>query len=176
VITNSNPGSIYQEVFTHQGIGTLISNFPDGIIRNGTPKDVFLVSRLMKPYIDRGLLLPISEENLQNEIFEFELYIINNSVVAGAKIIDYGEASELAKFFSLPRFRRRGHARTLALSLIDKARERNKKYVFSLSVTKNMWDFFLSLGFYEVSRELLPDSWKEHYDFSRDSKAFKLDL
>ncbi len=176
VVTNSTPGSLYQEVFTHQGIGTLISNFPEGEIRNGSTKDIFIVSRLMKPYVERGLLLPIPPEDMEKEIFEFQLYIINGSIVAGAKIIDFGEACELAKFFSLPRFRRRGHAKTLAISLIQKAKDKNKKYVFSLSVTKNMWDFFLSLGFSEIERELLPEDWKNNYDFSRNSKAFKLDL
>jgi N-acetylglutamate synthase-like GNAT family acetyltransferase len=176
VIIDSSPGALFQEVFTHQGRGTLLTKEYNNEIRRGEPKDVFTVSRLIKPHIERGLILPMTEEELASEIGNFLLYVINGSIVAGAKIINYGDTGELSKFFSLPRFRRRGHARLVATSLIEEAKKMGKKYVFSLSISPGMWDFFQSLGFSEIDRKDLPKEWQEGYDFTRNSKAFILHL
>jgi len=176
VIIDSSPGALFQEVFTHQGRGTLLTKEYNNEIRRGESKDVFTVSRLIKPHIERGLILPMTEDELASEISNFLLYVINGSIVAGAKIINYGDTGELSKFFSLPRFRRRGHARLVALALIEEAKNSGKKYVFSLSVSPGMWEFFLALGFQEIDRKGLPKAWKDAYDFSRKSKAFVLYL
>ncbi len=176
VIIDPAPGALFQEVFTHQGRGTLLTKEYNNEIRRGESKDVFTVSRLIKPHIERGLILPMTDEELAGEINNFLLYSINGSIVAGAKIINYGDTGELSKFFSLPRFRRRGHARLVALALIEEAQKTGKKYVFSLSISPGMWDFFISLGFQEIDRNALPVEWKNGYDFSRKSKAFALYL
>lgn len=176
VIIDSSPGALFQEVFTHQGRGTLLTKEYNNELRRGEPKDVFTVSRLIKPHIEKGLILPMTEEELASEIGNFLLYIINGSIVAGAKIINYGNTGELSKFFSLPRFRRKGHARMVALALIEEAKEMGKEYVFSLSISPGMWDFFVSLGFTEIDRKQLPKEWQQGYDFTRNSKAFILHL
>jgi N-acetylglutamate synthase-like GNAT family acetyltransferase len=176
VIIDDAPGALYQEIFTHQGRGTLITDEYPNNIRHGRPEDVFMVRRMMKPYISAGVLLPVSEEEISSQIQDFLLYTINDSIVAGARMKEYGSGVELAKFFCLPRFRRRGHARTLAQKFIDTAREMKKEYIFSLSITPGMWDFLKSLGFHETERESLPDAWKANYNFQRKSKAFLLSL
>lgn len=176
VLIDDAPGAFFQEIFTHQGRGTLITDEYPNIIRWGEAKDIFSISRLMKPYIDRGILLPVHQDELKSEISHFLLYTINDAIVAGARMYHYDDAVELAKFFCLPRFRRRGHARSLALDFIDQSRKLGKKYVFSLSVSEGMWEFLKSLDFVEVDRNSLPQAWKDHYDFNRASKAYKLDL
>lgn len=176
VLIDDAPGAIFQEIFTHQGRGTLVTDEYPNLIRWGEPKDIFSISRLMKPYVERGIILPINEAEIKNEINNFLLYTINEAIVAGARMYHYEDTAELAKFFCLPRFRRRGHAKSLALSFIEKAKEMDKKYIFSLSVSEGMWEFLRSLNFVEVDRESLPASWKNKYDFNRSSKAFKLDL
>jgi len=176
VFIDDSPGALFQEIFTHQGRGTLITDEYPNCIRKGEKKDVFMVSRLMKPYIEMGILLPFSEGELQEQINDFMLYCINDSIVAGARMKAYGEWAELAKFFCLPRFRRRGHARNLTLALINNARAEGKKFVFSLSIAPGMWDFLQSLNFKEIERELLPKEWLKAYDLNRKSKAFYLEL
>lgn len=180
VLIDDTPGSLFQEIFTHQGRGTLITDEYPNTIRWGEPRDLFAVSRLMKPHIERGILLPVSDEDLKKEIHHFLLYTINDAIVAGARMYHYETkdknkgAVELAKFFCLPRYRRRGHARSLAQNFINQAKEMGKEYVFSLSVSEGMWEFLKSLDFEEVDRSELPEEWKNTYDFNRPSKAFRL--
>ncbi len=176
ILIDDAPGALYQEIFTHQGRGTLITDEYPNHIRQGNLRDVFMVSRMMKPYVSTGLILPVSEEELALQIQDFLLYTINESIVAGARMKEYESGIEIAKFFCLPRFRRRGHARALAEKLIENARSINKEFIFSLSIAPGMWDFLKSLGFQEVKRESLPETWKANYNFERKSKAFVLKL
>jgi N-acetylglutamate synthase-like GNAT family acetyltransferase len=131
---------------------------------------------LMSPSIKAGNVLSVSEEAVAHDIDQFYVYCVNDAIIASAKLIDYGAAAELGKFCTLPRYRGRGRARKLARNLIQRAREEGKVYVFGLSTSKEMWDFFKDLGFTETPRETLPDDWKRNYDFNRPSRAFRLDL
>ena len=139
---------------------------------------------MLKPSIDNGWVLNVSEDQIAKLIKQFYVYTINTKIVAAAMIQDYTEdqtkvgsgAVELAKFCTIPRFQGRGVARELAKRLIQEAKQMNKSYVFSLSTNQAMWNLFHSLGMIETKREELPKKWLENYDLSRPSRAFKLKL
>lgn len=169
-------GELFQEIFTHRGKGTLLTNDYPNEVRRGQISDVMDLLLIMKPYIQSKLILPISEDELSETIDSYVVYQVNRSIVASARIIDYGIAAELGKFCTMPRYQGRGRARELAISMIESMKKAKKQYLFALSIEPRMWDFFKSLDFQECDREALPDSWKEKYDFSRASKAFRYNL
>ena len=169
-------GSLFQEIFSHEGHGTLITDKYSINIRQAKESDIISIHRMLKPSIDNGWVLEISEDKIADLIKQFYVYTINTKVVAAAMIQDYDDAVELAKFCTIPRFQGRGGARKLANRLIKEAKETSKSYVFSLSTNKAMWNLFSSLGMKETQREKLPKKWLEHYDLKRSSKAFKLEL
>ena len=176
VLLEGKPGVLFQEVFSHRGKGTLFTKDYPNIVRRGRLSDVMDLAILMKPNISAGVLLPITEDEIAKEIEKFFLYTVNGAVVAASKLVDYGEAAELAKFTTLPRYQGRGRAKQLATLMIDEAKALGKKFVFSLSIEPKMWQFFLGLGFEEVSREELPLEWQQGYNLSRPSKAFRMYL
>lgn len=176
IILDDSTGSLFQEIFTHRGKGTLLADDYKNTIRQATPEDAHQISLLMRPYRHGSLILPTTEDDILSEIDSYLVYTVNHQVVAAARLKNYGETSELAKFSTLPRYQGRGRAQDLAKALIDIARNNAKKAVFALSVEPKMWDFFQRLGFEEVSREKLPEQWQVGYDFSRQSKAFWMNL
>lgn len=176
VLLQGSSGSLFQEIFTHRGKGTLFTKDYANIVRRGRLSDVTEIALLMRPYIASGSILPVGEEDLAREIESYFVYTVNGAIVATAKLADYGDAAELAKMCTLPRFQGRGRARRLAETMIEEAKAKGLAYVFSLSIEPKMWQFFLGLGFEEVSRESLPPKWVESYDFSRPSKAFRLNI
>ncbi len=176
VLLEGKSGSLFQEIFSHSGKGTLFTEDYPNIIRRATLSDVTEISLLMKPNVAAGLILPLTENEIAGHIESFFVYTVNGAIVAAARLADYGEACELAKFSTLARFQGKGRARQLALEMIDHARKANKKYVFALSVEPKMGQFFEGLGFAAAKRQSFPQSWSEHYDFSRPSKGFKLVL
>ena len=67
-------------------------------------------------------------------------------------------------------------ARELAEKMIQTVKNAEKDYIFALSVEPKMFEFFKSLGFKECERSVLPESWRDKYDMSRQSRAFKLNV
>ena len=173
-------GSLFQEIFSHEGSGTLITDKYSIDIRQAEENDIISIHRMLKPSIDAGWVLDVNEDQIAKLIKQFYVYTINTKVVAAAMIQDYTEnnikAVELAKFCTIPRFQGRGGARRLANRLIQEAKKTNKSYVFSLSTNQAMWNLFNSLGMTETERKKLPKKWLENYDLTRPSKAFKLML
>jgi len=176
VILEGRSGTLYEEIFTHRGSGTLLTDDYPNVIRQGRDGDLTDLLMLVKHAVQQGSVLPVSEATLAETIHDYFLYTVNDSIVAAATLIDYGKSAELAKFCTLPRYQGKGRAKTLALQMIEKAAELKKEYVFALSVNPKMWDFFLGLGFVETAREELPKGWCTQYDFDRPSKAFRKNI
>jgi len=176
VLVNSDMGSLFEEIFTHRGSGTLLTSDYPNIIRLGQKSDLRDLFMLIKHEMLAGSILPLSEETLADNINDYFVFTVNGSIVAAATLIDYGHAAELAKFCTLPRYQGKGRAMQLAKNMIEKATEEKKEYVFALSINEKMWTFFKNLGFSEVDRKVLPQQWQNQYDFSRPSRAFRLIL
>ncbi|MCC6932875.1 MAG: GNAT family N-acetyltransferase [Deltaproteobacteria bacterium] len=172
VLLRTEAGAIFEEIFTHRGRGTLFSDKYPNIVRRATPSDTKDISLLIKAHVADKLILPISEEDIFKQIHLFHVYTVNEAIVATARLTEYGNVAELAKFCTLPRYQRQGRAHELAMALINKAREMGKDYVFALSIVPQMWKFFHDLGFIEVDRQTLPEEWTRNYDFARPSKGF----
>jgi N-acetylglutamate synthase-like GNAT family acetyltransferase len=96
--------------------------------------------------------------------------------VCAAALRSYGDSVELAKLCTLPRFQARGRARALVLALVEEARKQGKRMIFALTVQPYVGEFFERLGFKPIERELLPEQWRQGYDFSRPSKAYNMQL
>jgi amino-acid N-acetyltransferase len=176
VLLKGKRGNLFQEIFTHRGKGTLLTSDYPNVIRPGRLSDVMDITLLMKPYIRSGSILPVSEDQLAAEIAAYFVYTVNNSIVAVARLKDYGEAAELAKFCTLPRYQGKGRARELAERMIETARNQRKTYIFALSIEPRMFMFFRNLGFQTVEREQLPAEWRRQYDLNRPSRAFRLKI
>ncbi len=176
IILAGTSGTLFEEIFTHRGNGTLLTEDYPNLIRQGRDSDLTDLLMLIKHEMQQGSILPVAEVAIAENIHNYFVYTVSDSIVASATLVDYGATAELAKFCTLPRYQGKGRARQLALQMIEKAAKLNKDYVFALSVNPQMWDFFLGLGFAEVTREELPHDWQAQYDFSRPSKAFKKTL
>ena len=172
VLLEGSSGCLFEEIFSHRGRGTLITSDYPNIIRQGQTSDIMDIALLMKPYIDTGMILPVTEEDLSNDINNYYVYSVNNSIVAASMLKDHGIAAELAKFSTLPRYQGKGRAKELAEMMIEKANLAKKQFIFALTVEPKMFEFFSSLGFEECDRDLLPEIWKSKYDMTRPSIAF----
>lgn len=173
VLVQARRGSVYEEVFTHAGSGTLFtSEFPNEL-RPARRSDVRDIMAIMGPQIADRTLTPLSEEGLLSLIPHFTVYCLNEQIVAAAALIEFGDSYELSKLCTLPRYQAKGRARALVESLIERARREGKRAVFALTVQDYVGAFFERIGFACVSRESLPATWQQGYDFSRNSKAYQ---
>jgi N-acetylglutamate synthase-like GNAT family acetyltransferase len=176
VLAEARRGSVFEEVFTHAGSGTLFTEDYPNILRPAIEGDVREIMAIMQPYVAEGALKPVTEEELLKVVRSFMVYSVNGQIVCAAALIPYGNSCELGKLCTLPRFQARGRARALVLALIDEARKQGRDAIFALTVQPYVGEFFEKLGFVQVPREELPDEWKKGYDFSRPSKGYSYKL
>ena len=172
VLLDGDSSSLFQEVFTHLGCGTMLTATPPNRARVAELSDVLAISNLMRPYVQEGVLLPMNEDTVARRVGEFLVYTANDAVIGAARLTPYGTGGELGSICTLPRYRGQGLAREIAAAIFGVAESRGYDMVFSLSTSPTMWEFFLSLGMEIIEREQLPESWQALYDFARPSKAF----
>ncbi len=176
IVLEARVGTLYQEVFSHRGVGTLFAEEYPAQFRSALPSDVGDIALLMKPYIKIRQILAVTESQIFDTLDGYCVHTMNGQLVATAKLTDYGDCAEIGKICTLPRYQHKGRARALTEWIIHKAKQQGKRWVFSLSTQGRMFVFFRQLGFNEVPREDLPQAWKVGYDFQRPSRAFRLDL
>jgi N-acetylglutamate synthase-like GNAT family acetyltransferase len=176
VLLEGQNTQLFGEVFTHDGAGILFNPSRRASIRQARVGDTTDIALLLRPEIEAGRILPVDEETVERNIRHFWIYEVDGLMVGVARLKPYGTWAELAHFSTLPRYRGKGRARDLALSMIEQARKMQHDAVFALSIDPRMWEFFQSLGFRESPREKLPPEWQSQYDFSRPSHAFLLEL
>ncbi|MBI4083104.1 MAG: GNAT family N-acetyltransferase [Candidatus Lambdaproteobacteria bacterium] len=176
ILLEGEQGQLFREVFTHNGAGVLVNRVRLSRIRQARIEDVTEIALLLAPEVARGAILPMDENALEANIDRYWVYEVDGVIVCSAGLKLYGEWAELAQFAAPPRYRGRGRARGLALALIDHARTLGLRRLFALSIDARMWGFFRSLGFAEVERTALPETWQAGYDLTRPSRAFLLEL
>lgn len=176
VLIEGRTGDLFREVFTHDGAGILFNATGQARIRGAEMPDVTDIALLLRPEIEAGRIRPVSEDHIERNIHNYWIYEIDGMPVGLACLRHHGDEAEMSQFSTLPRYRGKGRAKELARFLIERARERGYRGVFALSVDERMWEFFLALGFERVARETLPEGWREKYDLSRPSRAFRMVL
>lgn len=172
VLLEGKTTALFQEVFTYDGAGLLFNRAKTTVIRPAQVGDITHIMMLLRPEIEAKRILPVTEATIERDIAHYRVYEVEGDIVGLARLKIYGAWAEMAQFITLHRYRGRGRARELAARLEEEARAQGLDAVFALSVEPRMWAFFQSLGFREIDRQLLPDTWKQNYDFNRPSHAF----
>lgn len=144
----------------------------DNTVRSATNADIMEVWFLIKHYVEINLLLPISEWELVENIQNYFVHQVNQSIIGCATLENHGDMLELRSFCTTEKHQNQGHAQKFVKNMLQQALQQNKKALFALSTQPRVWDFFLRLGFQSISRQQLPKNWQKKYDFSRLSKAF----
>lgn len=176
VFVQAQAGALFQEIFTHQGSGTLVAQSYQKSIEPAGAADLMDLLLLMRPYVKSGAILPVDERELAHEVGDYWVYRLDGNIVATARVKAMGDWVELGKFCSLPRYQGKGRARELVAQVASAMKAQGKRYLFALTIEPKMAQFFTRAGFEAIEREALPAAWSQGYDFSRPSNAFRLSL
>lgn len=168
-------GVILKEIFSNQGIGTMIHDDPFEKIKPLDHQSIPHVMRLIKPYIDQGLLVPRDEESVSEKIDDFVIYELDGSVYAcGALHILAPQEGEIAAIAVDPGYVHLHLGQKIVAYLIRQARKKSLKKVFILTTRSSDW--FESLGFQPARVEDLPEGKRSRYNPERNSKVYLLNL
>mgnify|MGYP001813007029 FL=1 len=172
IISYRDDCALLQELFTHDGSGTLVANDDYERARVANIDDVGGILELIEPLEQQGILVKRSRELLETEIGQFRLLERDGRIIACAALYPFPEegCGEIACIVSHPDYRGGQRGRRLLTELELEARRQGLDRVFVLTTQTAHW--FIEQGFAESSREALPGRKQALYNLQRNSKVF----
>ena len=160
------------EVFSNQGIGTLIYANEYEQIRPARKKDIRAIQMLTKKAVEAGELVRRTRVELEKNLADYYIYEIDKNPVACVALHIYStqHKGELASLFVDPSYENQGIGRKLIQFVENKALETGLMELITLS-TQAFTYFQSKGGFSEGTVDDLPPERREKYDQSgRHSK------
>ncbi len=172
LITRHVDGALIQELFTREGIGTMVARDTHDVLRQATLDDVPGILALIEPLEADGVLVKRNRTLLETEIDRFSVLIHEKRVIGCVALYPFpGEhAGELACLAITPEFRNSGRGDHLLRRVEEQARQQDIRELFLLSTRTGQW--FAERGFQETAIDRLPQAKQALYNFQRRSKVF----
>ncbi|MDP1558783.1 MAG: amino-acid N-acetyltransferase [Nitrosomonas sp.] len=164
-------GAILQELFTHNGIGCMISQVPLQTLRKAKIEDIGGILQLIEPLEVEGILVRRNRELLEIEIDRFIILEHDGTIVGCAALYPFANerACELACLAVHPNYRNAGHGSTLLKHVETKIISQGTQNLFVLTTSATHW--FIEHGFKEVTLSELPQEKLGLYNYQRRSKV-----
>ncbi len=172
LISRHHDGSLLQELFSDDGIGSMVVESTLNTIRDATIDDVGGILKLLEPLEEEGILVRRSRELLEREIERFVVMEHDHRIIGCAALYPFPDekAAELACMAVHAQYRRHGYGDALLNHMSAEARNQRFKKLFVLTTRTAHW--FVERGFKEVEPSQLPAEKKALYNYQRRSKAF----
>jgi amino-acid N-acetyltransferase len=164
-------GALVLELFTRDGIGTMVSADLYENTRPATIDDVGGILELIEPLEEDGTLVRRSREKLETEIGQFIVMERDGTAVACAAMYPFAQtgAVELACLALHKDYRNEGRGRALLEAVEQQARSQGMKQIFVLTTRAAHW--FRECGFSSSTVDDLPVERKALYNYQRNSKV-----
>jgi len=172
LIGRASDGALLQELFTRDGVGTLVTTGGYEGLRQATIYDVGGILDLIRPLEENGILVKRSRERLEMEIDRFLLVERDGLIIACAALYPDGKApvAELAGLAVHPDYRNEGRGDRLLKRIEQLARQRGIKRLFVLTTRTAHW--FQERGFKRVDVASLPERRRDLYNYQRNSQVY----
>jgi len=164
-------GGMIAELFTRDGIGTMVSADLYDDTRRATIEDVGGVLELIGPLEESGMLVRRSREKLESEIDRFLVMERDGTVIACAALYPIGEGTdvELACVAVHNAYRNSGRGEALLETVEREARRMRASRLFVLTTQTTHW--FREHGFAPAAVSDLPVRRQALYNWQRNSKV-----
>src|ERR1700704_791739 len=172
IITRRVPGSMLLELFTHAGVGTMITAASVERLRAARVEDVRGMLTLIEPLEADGTLVKRSRELLEAEIGNFFVVEHDGVIVGCAALYPFPDdkSGEFACLAVAPGYREEGYGERLLKACEEKAKKMKLRRLFALTTHAAHW--FLEQGFRAAEVDALPSRRQALYNWKRGSKVF----
>ncbi|MDH4095499.1 MAG: amino-acid N-acetyltransferase [Betaproteobacteria bacterium] len=171
LISRRTSGATLLELFTHTGVGTMITADPVQRLREARIEDVGGILGLIEPLEADGTLVKRGRERLEREIGNF-LVLEHDGVIVGCAALyplpDRG--AEIACLAVAPGARDTGHGERLLQACEARAKQLRIRRLFALTTRAEHW--FVARGFRPAAPAALPAERQALYNWRRGSKVF----
>jgi amino-acid N-acetyltransferase len=169
-------GGVLLELFTHEGVGTMVSRDPLERLRQATIDDVGGILQLIEPLEAEGALVKRSRELLEIEIDRFIVLEHDRLIVGCAALYAFPEqrSGELACFAVHSHFRNAGAGEIMLREIEKRAKRMKLNRLFVLTTVTSHW--FVEHGFENAPVSVLPARKAALYNYQRKSRVLQKKL
>lgn len=169
-------GSTLLELFTHDGVGTMVSFENLESLRDATIEDVGGILKLIEPYEADGTLVKRGRELIEREIDYFSVIEHDGVIFACAALYPFPaeKMAEMACLIVNPEVQTQGDGERLLKHMENRARSAGLKKLFVLTTRTAHW--FLKRGFVPATVDSLPKNRQQMYNWQRKSLVFVKNL
>ncbi|MHA3770926.1 amino-acid N-acetyltransferase [Verrucomicrobiota bacterium sgz303538] len=167
--------ALLAEIFSHEGIGTMIYSNEYQQIRRVFKKDVSAVMALIRQSVNSAELIKRTRADILAHLDDYWVLEIDRNLVGCIALHSYPEQkkAELACLYVAKNHEGQGYGRKLMAFVEQLAAEKGMKYIFALST--QTYNYFQQKGGYvEVPPDELPPDRKKKWEASaRNSKVLQ---
>jgi len=175
LMSTQEPGALLLELFSRDGLGTLISMDQYYEIRPAQVDDIAGILALIEPLEQQGILVKRDRERLELEVHSFYVMTLDQKIIGCAALypIDSQQA-ELACLAIAPEYQGQSLGETLLNNLQKSALAQGIQTLFLLTTQTDHW--FIKQGFTLSSIDQLPPKKQTLYNHQRQSKVLVKEL
>lgn len=171
LLARHTDGVLLQELYTRDGIGTLVALEAFEGMRKANARDLPGILALIRPLEKRGILVPRSRARLERELDHYSVLERDGMVVACVALVpfDSGKAGEVSSFAVHPDYRKGGQGERLLGFAEKRAGDLGMERLFLLTTRTGHW--FQEHGYEPAQPDALPAERRASYDPARGSKV-----
>ncbi|MBF6615831.1 MAG: amino-acid N-acetyltransferase [Candidimonas sp.] len=165
-------GSILLEIFTHDGVGTMVVEDTLDDLRPASVDDVGAIVQLIEPLEADGTLVPRGRSVIERDVEKFTVLEHDGVIYGCVAIIPYpnDHMAEMACLIVQPEWQGAGEGEILLRHAEGRARAMGARRLFVLTTRTSHW--FIKRGFVQGGVADLPKERQAHYNRSRNSLIF----
>lgn len=162
-------GSVLIELFSHDGVGTMLVEETLESLRRAGLDDVGAILSIVRPMEEDGTLVPRDHSMIEREIDRFSVIEHDGVIFGCAALIPHSDDSigEMACLAVNPKVQGQGDGDRLMRHIEQRARAAGMKRLFVLTTRTMHW--FLKRGFRRATAGDLPQARQLTYDQQRAS-------
>jgi amino-acid N-acetyltransferase len=172
LIPFSMDGVVLLEIFTHDGVGTMVVEDTLDDLRPATIDDVGAILQLIEPLEQDGTLVPRGRAVIERDVENFTVLEHDGVIYGCATLHDFpkDQMAEMGCLIVHPEWQGTGEGEILLRHMESRARGHGAKRLFVLTTRTSHW--FIKRGFVQGGVADLPKEKQAHYNRSRNSLIF----
>jgi amino-acid N-acetyltransferase len=169
ILPFATDGALLLEVFTHDGIGTMVVDEKLESLREATADDVGGILQLIEPFERDGTLVRRERTEIERDIANYTVIEHDGIIFGCAALYPYPEArtGEMAALTVSAQVQGQGDGERILKRIEQRAKAMGLDSIFVLSTRTMHW--FIKRGFVQVDPDRLPEARKRKYNWDRRS-------
>jgi amino-acid N-acetyltransferase len=171
ILPFATDGALLLEVFTHDGVGTMVVDEKLESLREAVSDDVGGIIQLIEPFEKDGTLVRRDRHEIERDIANYSVVEHDGIIFGCAALYPYPEArtAEMAALTVSPLSQGQGDGERLLKRVEQRARAMGLQSMFVLTTRTMHW--FIKRGFVQVDPDWLPEARKRKYNWDRRSQV-----